>query len=77
MATDPLSAMAEKDLTDLLKSGSKKGANNVQLKYARLQGYLEGYLDQMAASKDSQEELISKLLSEISDILNPLNDSGE
>ncbi len=47
--------------------------NSLGVKYARLQGYLEGYLDQMSASKDSQEELISKLLSELADILNPLS----
>ena len=45
--------------------------NNIGSKYARLRGYLEGYLDQMSASKDSQEELISKLLSELGDLLNP------
>jgi hypothetical protein len=57
---------------------SLSGASgSIQVKYARLQGYLEGYLDQMSASKDAQEELISKLLSEIADMLRPITSSTE
>jgi hypothetical protein len=58
-------------------ANSLSSANGIGVKYARLQGYLEGYLDQMSASKDAQEELISKLLSELGDILNPLAGSGK
>lgn len=59
-------------LTNTLRS-ALNNPNTISVKYARLQGYLEGYLDQMSASKDTQEELISKILSELADILNPIS----
>ena len=47
--------------------------NKMSVEYARLQGYLEGYLTQMSASQKAQEELISKVLTEMSEILHPIS----
>ncbi|MDJ0625259.1 MAG: hypothetical protein QNJ31_02690 [Candidatus Caenarcaniphilales bacterium] len=69
--------------TATLPSNIRQALNSTSsasIKYARLQGYLEGYLDQMSSSKDAMEELISKLLSEMGDILNPvagISNNGE
>jgi hypothetical protein len=70
------STLANNSLHNTLRS-ALNNPNTVSVKYARLQGYLEGYLDQMSASKDTQEELISKILSELGEILNPLSSNNE
>ncbi len=71
MNSDPLAAAAR--LLQTQELPSKNGDMfDTAVKYARLQGYLEGYLDQMAASKDAQEELVSKILAEITEIIGPM-----
>ena len=71
MSNESTATLANSNLANTLRS-ALNNPNTISVKYARLQGYLEGYLDQMSASKDTQEELISKILSELADILNPI-----
>jgi hypothetical protein len=46
-------------------------------KYAALKGYLEGYLDQLAVSKEAQEELVSKMISELANSFPEKSNSSE